>query len=623
MAVNRRRTTAGKGTNPAQPQLRARRGRQAQAIAKENNIEAIVEPSPTTDKDESAVSAVASTGKREGLATRNANSDKHPGLATLDDEDIQAMNRKDRAIAKRQADAKQKKIQEALLAIGVDKIAAHEDHLLSQINQDPKTVARPLPGRIARKANRPIATEDTTKVEANKAAAESDTSRLSDEDFQPDDVSGGSEGESEVVDDVFTEIDEEEKSSKKGQKGPASQRKQAPMRGQVRAMIEAQRKMPVQQVAPNTGKRKTVVDNAIADPLNLTTPSSKKIKPSAPLAITENDKNDFNFDYGGIMDDEIQEVAPQSTDIKPLQVKPMTRIIHNAPLIKVEALDPGVPRAQTSKPRKERGVDILGLSSTDMRHFKTLVRAFRAVLAVQTAPWDNSNPELLEELAFLWRTIFPHLPRVIEADGKERIVAMQRLNEYRSKIGSDVMNAVDCYIKDTCGETCQSTIEEHVGYLLEKARYMWLDHDSENANDFKGLFLPSYIIAGITSHLEMTAGLPDELDVADFPCGALALSTVAAERGLKAWTTGIKTFSTSASRGIKKQEEFSEANWGAATHAIMQAVKNVTEKKWTKILSAAAEAAPSVATPRFLKRKMETQTHVDDNRAMAFEADSD
>lgn len=45
--------------------------------------------------------------------------------------------------------------------------------------------------------------------------------------------------------------------------------------------------------------------------------------------------------------------------------------------------------------------------------------------------------------------------------------------------------------------------------------------------DFRGLFMAPYIIAGITAHLEMTTGLPDELEVTEYPCGALALSTAA------------------------------------------------------------------------------------------------
>ena len=36
-----------------------------------------------------------------------------------------------------------------------------------------------------------------------------------------------------------------------------------------------------------------------------------------------------------------------------------------------------------------------------------------------------------------------------------------------------------------------------------------------------------YIIAGITTHLELTAGLPEELRVTEHPRGALVLATVA------------------------------------------------------------------------------------------------
>ncbi|KAM6489656.1 hypothetical protein JOM56_014892 [Amanita muscaria] len=137
--------------------------------------------------------------------------------------------------------------------------------------------------------------------------------------------------------------------------------------------------------------------------------------------------------------------------------------------------------------------------------------------------------------------------------------------------------------------------------------------------EFEGLFLAPYIIAGVTSHLEMTAGLPNQLQVVAYPLGALALATVAAERGLQAWLSGVNTFGEDMSN--KKEEEFSESNWGVATKAVIPAIERLSEKKWKKILSAATEATLAVqTTPRLTK--MATYAP-DDARALAYEPDSD
>lgn len=58
---------------------------------------------------------------------------------------------------------------------------------------------------------------------------------------------------------------------------------------------------------------------------------------------------------------------------------------------------------------------------------------------------------------------------------------MQRLCEYRARIGRDVLAAVGVYLTDTCGDL-PSAIEDYVGHLLEegKAQYMWLEHESDD-----------------------------------------------------------------------------------------------------------------------------------------------
>ncbi|KAJ3552590.1 hypothetical protein NP233_g12846 [Leucocoprinus birnbaumii] len=200
--------------------------------------------------------------------------------------------------------------------------------------------------------------------------------------------------------------------------------------------------------------------------------------------------------------------------------------------------------------------------------------------------------------------------------------AIQRATEYRARIAKDIKNAVRVHLIDTCGDSSPSSIQEYVDLLLEngKARYMWKTTDLESlTGTFEGLFLAPYIIAGISSHLEMTAGLPDELTVSTYPQGALALATVAAERALKGWVNGRDTIGEDLSN--KKNEEFSETLWGTATKTVMTSIKKISAKKWQKILSAVTEAIPQVhSTPKLCKA---ASVDTEDARALAYEPNSD
>ena len=120
--------------------------------------------------------------------------------------------------------------------------------------------------------------------------------------------------------------------------------------------------------------------------------------------------------------------------------------------------------------------------------------------------------------------------------------ASQRGCEWRARIAREVLQATEEYLVDLCGDST-TAIVEYVGHLLDGARYMWEEHDATNPlvsrrhsrpcftndilQDYKGLFLAPYIIAGIRAHLEMTANLPPVLQITAPPQGALALATVA------------------------------------------------------------------------------------------------
>ena len=71
----------------------------------------------------------------------------------------------------------------------------------------------------------------------------------------------------------------------------------------------------------------------------------------------------------------------------------------------------------------------------------------------------------------------------------------------------------------------------------------------------------------------------------------------------------------------KKAEEFSETNWREVTKKVMVSIDRLTDKKWTKILSAATAATTVVQTTPQLCRTADVDT--EDARATAYEADSE
>ena len=101
------------------------------------------------------------------------------------------------------------------------------------------------------------------------------------------------------------------------------------------------------------------------------------------------------------MDDDIQEMAPLPVKASQVKVCPIsiavhsylsseqvtTKIKHNTPLIKVEALDPGLPGRRRGKPKDRSSMGCLNLTPRQLESWrKLLIPAFRSVLRALTNP---------------------------------------------------------------------------------------------------------------------------------------------------------------------------------------------------------------------------------------------
>ena len=73
----------------------------------------------------------------------------------------------------------------------------------------------------------------------------------------------------------------------------------------------------------------------------------------------------------------------------------------------------------------------------------------------------------------------------------------------------------------------------------------------------------------------------------------------------------------------KKEEEFSEVRWGAATNAVIPSILHLSEHKWRKIIDRAMEASGTVhssPTPALPTMALHAP---DDARALAYKPDSE
>ncbi|KAF8341090.1 hypothetical protein F5887DRAFT_919200 [Amanita rubescens] len=97
----------------------------------------------------------------------------------------------------------------------------------------------------------------------------------------------------------------------------------------------------------------------------------------------------------------------------------------------------------------------------------------------------------------------------------------------------------------------------------------------------RGAFQHECILNTLAHYIEAIVHLPDELSADEPPRAALALATVAVERALKQWSTGVY---------VAYPIHFSASEWAAETQDLQLAVDRLTEAKWEKILESSFES---------------------------------
>ncbi|THH13397.1 hypothetical protein EW146_g6813 [Bondarzewia mesenterica] len=205
-----------------------------------------------------------------------------------------------------------------------------------------------------------------------------------------------------------------------------------------------------------------------------------------------------------------------------------------------------------------------------------------------TDPWDT---DLVEDAQVLWDFVFPDVPKDLAA--KEATiyqVAIQRVYQWRNMIATATNKAVEKFwIKS--GDIYEDADKkaEFVDWAVPMDDdatvfpFLWGDVDRYpdfNATVHVGAFRSKFVLRSYCAHLQAIASVPLNVRGEETPIGAIALSTVAVERALRAWSTGVYE-----KQDLKGKGPFSSKNCGLKTSEYVSALEEKTADGWRKLLA--------------------------------------
>ncbi|KAI0059025.1 hypothetical protein BV25DRAFT_1918738 [Artomyces pyxidatus] len=202
---------------------------------------------------------------------------------------------------------------------------------------------------------------------------------------------------------------------------------------------------------------------------------------------------------------------------------------------------------------------------------------YYAFLGSLANPWalppDN---ELVAFLQALWDKVFVNHPHTVEPSGSVMSITAQRGYEWRASIASAAIDAVDKFIKTEEDRFRQpSDVQEYVAFATGPGiPFVYERPDVLDSKRSKGAFRSGLVLSALRTHISATS--TTTLKYGN-PTGALALATVAVERGLKLHATGAKE---------EKPTAFTELKWGKAAAEYGKSTSKLSETVWDRIFQA-------------------------------------
>ncbi|KAH9940259.1 hypothetical protein B0H21DRAFT_893562 [Amylocystis lapponica] len=244
-------------------------------------------------------------------------------------------------------------------------------------------------------------------------------------------------------------------------------------------------------------------------------------------------------------------------------------------------------------------------------------------------PWDTSAFDLVAVLQDIWDQVYPDIPYSVTLQGAVSALAKQKVYEWRTGIAKAGLLAVAAFFQSSANDVMEERnipldddgraelVAQQVGpKLLFLYGKVGVSHDDDGVCTFsvRKPFTSAVVSRTLAFHLNVTKTAVGYSQAP--PCGALALSLIAAERAFQMWTTGKFI-------EVEKGDNFSELLWGDVLNLYRTSIDGLSMDRWDLIVDSAgaADVATGAAAPALAS---DDANNVDaDVRALVVDQDED
>ncbi|KAJ7712870.1 hypothetical protein DFH07DRAFT_974863 [Mycena maculata] len=184
----------------------------------------------------------------------------------------------------------------------------------------------------------------------------------------------------------------------------------------------------------------------------------------------------------------------------------------------------------------------------------------------------NSHPEFRPVVLGMWTQYFT----AYDITDAVYAVAAAAIRNWRSKIGKTPLHVVETIFEN---DEKYATIDARADYVRDKLQdsaFIYLDEENET-----GAYRSELILRAFAAHLDRVSRVD-----ADYghPVGALAITCAAVERALHKWKTGESLETGVKRKGKRSVSSFIAVPWAARAKAYLPPIKELTPRKWEKII---------------------------------------
>ncbi|KAF8167104.1 hypothetical protein B0H34DRAFT_791875 [Crassisporium funariophilum] len=239
---------------------------------------------------------------------------------------------------------------------------------------------------------------------------------------------------------------------------------------------------------------------------------------------------------------------------------------------------------------QDRDIDLDTNWTSDRSWVKIFLPSLMHALYVSPEPFKNFRPkadEFHDTIQTVFDLSFPNVEYEVKEDDTLKSEAYNRLKSKRSKIASEIAQAVDVLFADKKTFANAIQIKEYARWALRPDGPGFYETPTpmkcrvpRNNPDYippAGIFQSKFILPTLVKYLHYSQGLAlrPRIDATRPPKGLLVMILASVERAFKAYLCGEKT----------KQKKFSDDDYSAVMKAYWVMLAQIRESQWTQILT--------------------------------------